>query len=58
MDVEKAYDRVNRKTLWEVLRMYHVGGKLLNGIKRMYIDNLACLIVKGMSESASELIVV
>ena len=28
MDLEKANDRVNRKALWEVLRMYDVGGKL------------------------------
>ena len=28
-----GYDRVNRQALWKVLRMYDVGGKLLNGIK-------------------------
>ena len=33
MDLEKAYERVNREALWQVLRMYGVGGKLLNGIK-------------------------
>ena len=27
MNLEKAYDRVNGKTLWQVLRMYDVGGK-------------------------------
>ena len=26
-----------RKALWQVLRMYDVGGKLLNGIKNMYV---------------------
>ena len=36
MDFEKAYDRVNREALWQVLRMYDVGGKLLNGIKSMH----------------------
>ena len=30
MDLEKAYDRVNREALWQVVRMYDVGGKLLN----------------------------
>ena len=39
MDVEKAYDRVNREALWQVLRMYDVSGKLLNGIKNMYVNS-------------------
>ena len=47
MDLEKASDRVNREALWQVLRMYDVGGKLLNGIKSMYVNSLACLRVKG-----------
>ena len=44
IDLEKAYDRVNREALWQVLRTY-VGGKLLNGIKCININSLAC--VKG-----------
>ena len=32
MDLEKTYD---------------VGGKLLNGIKNMYVDSSACVRVKG-----------
>ena len=47
IDLEKAYDRVNREALWQVLRMYDVGGKLLSGIKSMYVDSLACVRVKG-----------
>ena len=48
MDLENAYDRVNRKALWQVLRMmYDVGGKLLNGIKSIYVNNLVCVKVKG-----------
>ena len=41
MDLDKAYDRVNREAVWQVLKMYDVGGKLLNGI------NLACVRLKG-----------
>ena len=37
MDLEKAYDRINREVLRQVLRMYDVDGKLLNGIKSMYV---------------------
>ena len=32
MDLEKDYDGVNSKVLLQVLRMYDVGGKLLNGV--------------------------
>ena len=41
--LEKAYDRVNREALLQVLGMYDVGGKLLNGIKSMYVDRSACV---------------
>ena len=41
MDLEKAYERINREVLWQVLRMYDVVGKLLNGIKTMYINSLS-----------------
>ena len=47
IDFEKAYNRVNRKALWNVLRMYDGGGKLLSGIKNMYVDSLVCVRVKG-----------
>ena len=42
MDLEKAYDRVNREALWQVLRMYYVHGKLLKGIKSRYVNSLEC----------------
>ena len=47
MDLEKTYYRVNREALWHVLRMYDVGGKLLNGIKSVHANSLACVKVKG-----------
>ena len=51
MNLEKVYDRVDREVLWQVLRMYDVGGKLVNGIKGMYVNSLACVRVKvGKSE--------
>ena len=36
VDLEKAYDTVNRETPWQVLRMYDVGDKFLNG-NSMYV---------------------
>ena len=47
IDLEKAYDGVNREVLWQVLIMYDVGGKLLNGIKSIYVDSSACVRIKG-----------
>ena len=45
--MEKAYNRVNREALWQVLRMYDVVFKILNGIKSMHVDSSACIRVKG-----------
>ena len=43
MDLEKAYDRVNREALWQLLRITVVGGNLMNGIKSMHVNSLACV---------------
>ena len=47
VDLEKAFERVNKEALWQVLRMYDVRGKLLSGMKSMYVDSLACVRIKG-----------
>ena len=36
-----------------MLRMYNVGGKLLSGIKNMYVNSLSCVTVKGGRVSVS-----
>lgn len=41
MDLEKAYDRIDREALWQVLRIYGVGGRLLRGVQSFYIDSRA-----------------
>ena len=42
IDLEKAYDRDNREALWQVLKMYDVGGGGVNwrlpGL--LYVDDL------------------
>ena len=53
MDLEKAYDSVNRETIWQVLRMYNVGGKLLNGI--IYVNSLAYVRVEGGESETSRI---
>ena len=44
IDLEKAYDRVNGEALWQILRMYDVGGKVLSGFR------VCMLIVQLVSE--------
>ncbi len=52
MDLEKAYDRVDREALWSVLYIYGVGGQLLKGIQTFYGEANACVRVRGeFSES-------
>ena len=46
----ESVNKVNGKALWQVLKMYNVGGKLLNVIKSMYANSSAYIRVKG-SES-------
>ena len=38
MDLEKAHD-----TMWQVLRVYGVGGKLLKAVQSFYVDRKACV---------------
>ena len=47
IDLEKAYDKVNREASWQVLGMYDVGSKFFTGIKSMYVDSSACDRIKG-----------
>ena len=43
MDLEKAYDRIDREGLWTVLRLYGIGGRLLKGVKSFYVNSRACV---------------
>ena len=43
LDLEKAYDRVDRDATWNVLRLYGIGGRLLRGVKCLYVGSKACV---------------
>ncbi len=49
MDFEKAYDKVDRKGLVDTLRVYGVGGQLLEGIRSFY-DNASACCLDGLGE--------
>ena len=40
MDLKKVYNRVNRQSKFQVLRMYDVGGELLTDSKGIYVNLL------------------
>ena len=51
MDLEKAYDRIDREGMWKVLKMYGIEGKLLEAIKSFYDGSKACVQIDNiMSE--------
>ncbi len=43
MDLEKAYDRVDRDAMWQVLQLYGVGGKLWKAVKNFYVESRPCV---------------
>lgn len=48
VDLEKAYDKVNRSELWKVLNEYGVQGRLLSAVKSMYDGSKACVRVNNV----------
>ena len=45
---EKAYDRVDRNKLWEVLNEYDIEEKVREGIRALYRKSRACVRVNRM----------
>ena len=43
LDLEKAYDRIDRKAMWKVLRIYGIGGRLLRAVESLYAGSKACV---------------
>ena len=37
MELEKAYDRIDRDELWNVLQLYGLGGRLLRLEKKKFL---------------------
>ena len=43
IDLEKAYDTIDLHGMWQMLRVYGAGGKLLKAVQSFYIDSRACV---------------
>ena len=43
MNLEKAYDTIDRHGIWQMLRVYGVGGKLLKAVQSFYVESMACV---------------
>ena len=44
---KKAYDVINQHGMWQMLRVYGVGEKLLKAVQSFYIDSRACVRVEN-----------
>ena len=52
MDLEKAYDRVDRESMRQLMIFYGIGGRVLKGVMMFYDEGRACVRVGNMvSES-------
>ena len=43
MDLEKAYDTIDRHGMWQMLKVYGARGKLLKAESSFYVDSRACV---------------
>ena len=43
MDLEQAYYTIDRHGMWQMLRVYGVGGKLLKVVQSFHINSRACV---------------
>ena len=48
MEQENVFDRVKRETVWQLLEIYQVGGKVLADMKGFYAQNNASVGWLGM----------
>ena len=51
MDLEKAYDTIDRHGMWRMLRVQGVGGKLFKSVQSFHADSRACV---GVGNEMSE----
>jgi hypothetical protein len=47
VDLEKAYDRVDRSLMWSELKRYGVNGQLIRAIMSLYTDSKSCVRILG-----------
>ena len=45
MDLEKEYDTISQHGMWQKVRVYGVGGKLMKAMQSFYVDSRACVLV-------------
>ncbi|CAG5002623.1 unnamed protein product [Parnassius apollo] len=48
MDLEKAYDRVDRNVLWQTLNSYGLSAGLIQALRSLYRNSSACVRINGV----------
>ena len=56
VDLEKAFDRVDRELLWQVLERYGVRGRLKEAVEPLYLQSEACVRVQGKNSEWFEVV--
>ena len=51
VDLEKAYDRVSKEKLWEILLEYDMRGQLFGAIKPLYKQSEVCFRFDGIKQN-------
>ncbi|XP_068206843.1 uncharacterized protein [Palaemon carinicauda] len=52
MDLEKAYDRIDREAKCNMMRFYEIGGRLLQAVKSLYIGSKVCVKIRNEANDA------
>ena len=48
--MEKSYDTIDRHGMWQLLRVYGVGGKLLKAVHSFYVDMARVQVGNGVND--------
>lgn len=45
MDLENVFDRIDKDAMWQVLKVYRLGGKLLRAVESLFKKGKTCVSV-------------
>ena len=46
MDLAKTFDTIDQHGMWQMLRAYGIGGKVLKAVESFYVNSMSCVRVE------------